>query len=72
MYTTQPKRLSQIAESLLWLDGKPFSLDEYPMYRSIYDGRFRATLLMCGRQVAKSTSLSNFIIAESIVLPGTV
>ncbi len=69
MYTTQPKRLSQIAESLLWLDGKPFSLNEYPMYRAIYDGRFRSTLLMCGRQVAKSTSLANFIIAESVSIP---
>jgi len=48
------QRLSQIAEKLLWLDGNPFRLADYPMYRSIYDGRFRSTLLMCGRQVAKT------------------
>lgn len=63
------KRLSEVAEGLLWLDGAPFSLDDYPMYRNIYDGRYKATLLMCGRQVAKSTSLANFIISESVALP---
>jgi hypothetical protein len=62
-------RLSEIAEKLLHLDGKPFSLANYPMYRAVYDGRFRDTLLMCGRQVAKSTSLANFIISESVAIP---
>lgn len=69
MLETAPKRLSSIAESLLWLDGKQFSLYDYPMYKAIYDGRYRSTLLMCGRQVAKSTSLANFIIAESVAIP---
>lgn len=69
MFVTTPKRLSQIAESLLWLDGQPFSLKDYPMYRAIYDGRYRSTLLMCGRQVGKSSSLANFIIAESVSIP---
>jgi len=63
------KRLSDVAERLLWLDGAKFSLDDYPMYRNIYNGRYRSTLLMCGRQVAKSTSLANFIIAESVAIP---
>ena len=63
------KRLSDVAERLLWLDGAPFSLADYPFYRPIYDGRYRSTLLMCGRQVAKSTSLANFIIAESVAIP---
>lgn len=69
MLLTKPLRLSDIAERLLYLDGEPFSLRDYPMYRSIYDGRYRSTLLMCGRQVAKSTSLANFIISESVALP---
>ena len=69
MFVTSPKRLSQIAESLLWLDGEPFSLNDYPMYRAVYDGRYRSTLLMCGRQVGKSSSLANFIIAESVSIP---
>jgi phage terminase large subunit GpA-like protein len=61
--------LSEIAESLLWLDGRPFSFNDYPMYRAIYDGRYRSTLMMCGRQVGKSTSLANFIITESVSIP---
>lgn len=67
--TIKTKRLSDIAERLLWLDGAKFSLDDYPMYRNIYNGRYKSTLLMCGRQVAKSTSLANFIISESVALP---
>lgn len=39
------------------------------MHKAIYDGRYKSTLMMCGRQVGKSTSLANFIIAESISLP---
>lgn len=62
-------QLSDIAERLLWLDGAPFSLNDYPMYKQIYNGRYKSTLLMCGRQVAKSTSLANFIIAESVAIP---
>jgi len=65
----KPQRLSDIAERLLWLDGEPFSLRDYPMFRDVYNGRFKSTLLMCGRQVAKSTSLANFIIAESVAIP---
>ncbi len=69
MLTERPFRLSHVAKRLLWLDGKPFSLGDYPMFRTVNDGRFRDTLLMCARQVAKSTSLANFIIAESVALP---
>lgn len=39
------------------------------MYRTIYDGRYKSTLMCCGRQVAKSTSLANFIISESVAIP---
>src|SRR4051812_5140255 len=69
MLLNRPLRLSEVAERLLYLEGAPFSLRDYPMYTAIYDGRFRSTLLMCGRQVAKSTSLANFIIAESAAIP---
>jgi hypothetical protein len=69
MSLNSPKRLSQIAQSLLYLDGEAFSLKDYPMYETIYDGRYKRTLLMCGRQVAKSTSLANFIISESVSIP---
>lgn len=61
--------LSTLAEKLFMLNGQPFSLDDYPMHRQIYDGRYDSTLLMTGRQVAKSTSLATFIIGESIAIP---
>ena len=48
----KPMLLSDVAQKLLWLDGETFSLRDYPMYRAIYDGRFKSTLLMCGRQDA--------------------
>jgi hypothetical protein len=63
------KRLSEVAERLLWLDGAPFSLTDYPFFKSIYDGGYKSTLLMTARQVSKSTSLANFIISESVSRP---
>ena len=63
------KPLSVIAERWLLLDGKPFLLHDWPMHRAFYDGRYRRTLLKTGRQVAKSTTLSNFSIIECAVLP---
>lgn len=39
------------------------------MYRAVYNGRYKSTLLKTGRQVAKSTSLANFIITESVAIP---
>jgi|MudIll2142460700_1097286.scaffolds.fasta_scaffold00862_5 hypothetical protein len=63
------QRRSQLAEKLLYLSGEPFSLIDYPFYPAIYDGQYQGLLLKCGRQVAKSTSLCNFIICESIGIP---
>lgn len=54
---------SDIAEKLLHLDGKPFSLDNYPFYRAIYDGLYQKTLLKTGRQVAKT-----FVLTESLAM----
>jgi len=54
---------------LLYLDGDPFSLDDYPFYVGIYNGVYDALLLKTGRQVAKSTTLANFLIAEACSTP---
>lgn len=63
------QRRSQLAEKLLFLDGSPFTLVDYPCYATIYDGQYQGLLLKSGRQVAKSTTLCNFIISESIGIP---
>lgn len=60
---------SHIAESLFHVEGKPLSLDNYPMYRAVYDGQFDRILLKTARQVAKSTTISCFNIAEAVGIP---
>lgn len=57
---------STIATGLFYVDGKPLSLADYPMFGAIYDGKYPRLLLKTGRQVAKSTTLACFMIAEAI------
>jgi len=60
---------SDVCEAWLHLNGKPFRLDMWPAHRAFYDGRWRRTLLKTSRQVAKSTTLANFGIAECSLIP---
>lgn len=55
---------SNIVQAWFHVEGKPFSLENYPMYNAVYDGYYPKILLKTARQVAKSTTLSNFMIAE--------
>lgn len=61
--------LSEVAEGWIKLDGKNFRLDDWPMHRAIYDGRYLRTLLKTSRQVGKSTTLANFCIIECSLIP---
>jgi len=63
------KSRSQLAEALLHLDGAPFSLDDYPHMRTVYDTEFQQLVLKTSRQVGKSTTLANLIIIYSISNP---
>jgi hypothetical protein len=47
-----------------------FSFKERPHLRRIYDTACRRVLLMCARQVEKSTLLGNISIAYSCIVPG--
>lgn len=60
---------SEFAEAVIQLDGRPFSLDDFPFYRSIYDLQYQIILMMCGRQVAKSTSICNRSVSNSATIP---
>jgi len=60
---------SQLAESLIYLEGKPFSLTEYQPFQDIYDCSHPAIVLCTGRQIGKSTSLANFLLTEGISTP---
>ena len=59
---------SELAESVLYLDGNVFSLDDFPFYRRIYDGQWQQMILMCGRQVAKSTTADKITVCDSIAM----
>jgi len=62
-------RRSEWVTTLLYLDGKPFSLNDYPFYNRVYDKIYSALLLKTARQVAKSTTLANFLIMEACSTP---
>lgn len=62
-------RRSEWVTTLLHLDGKPFSLEHFPFYRQVYNNLYSSTLLKTGRQVAKSTTLANFLIMEACSTP---
>lgn len=57
---------STIAQGLFYVDGKPLSLEDYPMFEAVYDGNYPRMLLKTGRQITKSTTLAAFMIAEGI------
>lgn len=62
-------RRSGMAETMVKLEGRPFSLEDYPFFRKIYDGYHPRMLLKCGRQVAKSTTGANLILIDSMAMP---
>ena len=68
MFVTKLRR-SDLAQKLIFLDGRPFNLDGYEPHYSFYNSSSDKILLMCGRQVAKSTTLANFMIAQSVATP---
>lgn len=62
-------RRSEWVTALLHLDGKPFSLEHFPFYRQVYNNVYPAMLMKTARQVAKSTTLANFLIMEACSTP---
>lgn len=63
------KTRAELAQALLRIDGKPFSFENYPMFRDIYNDGSKSIILLTSRQVGKSTFVSNFCCIESIVTP---
>ncbi len=60
---------SQFAETFLYLNGQPFSLNDYPHMRQIYNTKSNQVVLMFSRQTAKSTSLANIMVTNSAMMP---
>ena len=60
---------SSLSEGLFYLNGAPLSLNDYKFMRPIYDSTHRSIVLMTSRQVSKSTTLANLMLANSIMIP---
>ncbi len=60
---------AEFAETFLYLNGAPFSLERYPHMRAIYNTDAKITLAKTSRQVAKSTMLANIILAQCAMQP---
>ena len=61
------KNRSILLPSLFRLRGKPFSLDDYPMFTPMYDLPYTTdTLYKCGRQVGKTLNLSRAEVLDMI------
>ena len=60
---------SQLVEKLLWIDGKPFSLHDYPFFRNIYDIAAPEILLKTSRQIGKTVCCASLMIIDSVAIP---
>jgi len=58
---------AQFAEKFLYLNGRPFSLDDYPHMRAIYNCGASDMVMHFSRQTAKSTTLANLMLSDSIM-----
>lgn len=58
-----------IAENCFFLKGKKFTLEHYPPMHSIYNCPSQRMVIVSGRQIGKSTSAANFMVAECIGQP---
>lgn len=61
--------ISDFVENFFYLQGKPFSLDDYPHMRKIYNSDAQNIVMKFSRQTAKSTSLANLMMARAAMLP---
>ena len=62
---------SKLAQSILMLDGDPFTLEDRNYILPVYDGGYERVLLYTGRQVEKSTTLAAKLVSDMILTPYT-
>ena len=61
--------ISDFVENFFHLKGQPFSLNDYPHMRTIYNTAAEKVVMKFSRQTAKSTSLSNIMLATTYMTP---
>jgi hypothetical protein len=62
-------RKSDIAQAVLYHLGRPLRLDNHAFMLPIYNDEDERLVLKCSRQVAKSTTICNLQVVESIITP---
>ena len=62
-------KASEFAEAFLYLNGHQFSLTDYPHMRAVYNCNKDKVVLKFSRQTAKSTTLANIMVTNSVVRP---
>lgn len=60
---------SEFAENFLYLKREPFSLDQFPFMRDVYDCTSDDIVLKTSRQASKSTTLVNRMITDTLTNP---
>lgn len=65
--TVVMSRRSDVAQALLTHRRRPLRLDQHKFFIPVYDIRSPLLILKCGRQVAKSTTLCNLLLIESMI-----
>ena len=60
--------ISEFAESFLYLNGKPYSLKDYPHMVAIYNSKSDKTTVKTSRQVSKSTTIANSMISRAVMI----
>lgn len=71
MAATLSFQMSDFIEGFFYLNSQPFSLDDYPHMRIIYNIDPPEIVLSTSRQVAKSTTLANLALGKMVVMPQT-
>jgi len=63
-------RRSDLLPLLFNIQGSPFSLDQFPQFRALYDTAYAPNLIfMCGRQIGKTVNLARFETLNCLQIP---
>lgn len=65
----QHTKISDVAESTLLFQGRPYSLKNYPMFPAIFNSGANRRLLKAGRQVSKTMTFAADIISRALLSP---
>jgi hypothetical protein len=60
---------SDIAERLLRLHGSPYSLNDYLMFRGIFNTPYEKCVMRAGRQVSKTITMAADMVLEAVLTP---